>query len=282
MNTDFKFLTVVRDGRVATVTIDNPPVNVITTALLAELDDLSVMLKQDSDLTVVVMRSADPDFFLSHFDVSAILERSTAGIAQRDAQIKPMHSLCERFRTMNKIVIGQIEGRIGGGGSELAANFDMRFGVRGKTCINQMEVPLGIMPGGTGTQRLPRLVGHGRAMELILSGDDMDAETAERWGYLNGFSHPKRSRLMSLIWRAALLLFHLPRCGLLRRVSTIRRNLGLRGCWKRLIYSRVCCALRLRGTICNAFWKLVDKPAREKTGLTNFARLSVYLIPVDC
>ncbi len=191
MVTDFKFLTVARDGRVATVTIDNPPVNVITTALLAELDALSVMLKQDSDLTVVVMRSADPDFFLAHFDVGAILERSTAGIAQRDAQIKPMHSLCERFRTMNKIVIGQIEGRIGGGGSELAANFDMRFGVRGKTCINQMEVPLGIMPGGTGTQRLPRLIGHGRAMELILSGDDIDAETAERWGYLNRIFAPE-------------------------------------------------------------------------------------------
>ena len=190
MTTDFKLLTVARAGRVATVTIDNPPVNVITMALLAELEALSVMLKRDPDLTVVVMRSADPDFFLAHFDVAAILERPTAGTAQRDAQIKPFHSLCERFRTMNKVVIGQIEGRIGGGGSELAANFDMRFGVRGKTRVNQMEVPLGIMPGGTGTQRLPRLIGHGRAMELILSGDDMDAETAERWGYLNRIFAP--------------------------------------------------------------------------------------------
>ena len=190
MTTDFKLLTVARAGRVATVTIDNPPVNVITMALLAELEALSVMLKRDPDLTVVVMRSADPDFFLAHFDVGAILERPTAGTAQRDAQIKPFHSLCERFRTMNKVVIGQIEGRVGGGGSELAANFDMRFGVRGKTRVNQMEVPLGIMPGGTGTQRLPRLIGHGRAMELILSGDDMDAETAERWGYLNRIFAP--------------------------------------------------------------------------------------------
>ena len=190
MTTDFKLLTVARAGRVATVTIDNPPVNVITMALLAELEALSVMLKRDPDLTVVVMRSADPDFFLAHFDVAAILERPTAGTAQRDAQIKPFHSLCERFRTMNKVVIGQIEGRIGGGGSELAANFDMRFGVRGKTRVNQMEVPLGIMPGGTGTQRLPRLIGHGRAMELILSGDDMDAEPAERWGYLNRIFAP--------------------------------------------------------------------------------------------
>ena len=190
MTTDFKLLTVARAGRVATVTIDNPPVNVITMALLAELEAVSVMLKRDPDLTVVVMRSADPDFFLAHFDVAAILERPTAGTAQRDAQIKPFHSLCERFRTMNKVLIGQIEGRIGGGGSELAANFDMRFGVRGKTRVNQMEVPLGIMPGGTGTQRLPRLIGHGRAMELILSGDDMDAETAERWGYLNRIFAP--------------------------------------------------------------------------------------------
>lgn len=190
MTTDFKLLTVARAGRVVTVTIDNPPVNVITMALLAELEALSVMLKRDPDLTVVVMRSADPDFFLAHFDVAAILERPTAGTAQRDAQIKPFHSLCERFRTMNKVVIGQIEGRVGGGGSELAANFDMRFGVRGKTRVNQMEVPLGIMPGGTGTQRLPRLIGHGRAMELILSGDDMDAETAERWGYLNRIFAP--------------------------------------------------------------------------------------------
>ncbi len=190
MTTDFKLLTVARAGRVARVTIDNPPVNIITMALLAELEALSVMLKRDPDLTVVVMRSADPDFFLAHFDVAAILERPTAGTAQRDAQIKPFHSLCERFRTMNKVVIGQIEGRIGGGGSELAANFDMRFGVRDKTRVNQMEVPLGIMPGGTGTQRLPRLIGHGRAMELILSGDDMDAETAERWGYLNRIFAP--------------------------------------------------------------------------------------------
>lgn len=181
----FKLLTVERQGRVATVTFDNPPVNVITMALFAELDALSSELKADPDLTVIVMKSADPDFFLAHFDVAAILERPIGFEPQRDAQLKPFHALCERFRTMNKVVIAQIEGRVGGGGSELAASFDMRYGVRGKTKVNQMEVPLGIIPGGTGTQRLPRLIGRGRAMELILSGEDMDAETAERWGYLN-------------------------------------------------------------------------------------------------
>ncbi|MFY0611181.1 MAG: enoyl-CoA hydratase/isomerase family protein [Hyphomicrobiaceae bacterium] len=182
---EFELLNVEIDGRIATVTIDNPPVNVITMTLLAELEALSIALRSDPDLLVVVMRSADPDFFLAHFDVSAILERPTGGVPQRDAQLKPFHALCERFRTMNKVIIAQIEGRVGGGGSELSAAFDMRFGVRGKTRVNQMEVPLGIIPGGTGTQRLPRLIGRGRAMELIRSGDDMDAETAERWGYLN-------------------------------------------------------------------------------------------------
>ncbi len=185
MSYDFKLVKVSVDGRVADVTISNPPVNVITMDLFAELTKLSAALKADPELTVVVVKSADPDFFLAHFDVTAILERPTDFEPQRDAQLKPFHALCERFRRMNKIIIGQIEGRVGGGGAELAASFDMRFGVRGKTRINQMEVPLGILPGGTGTQRLPRMIGRGRALELILGGDDLDAETAERWGWLN-------------------------------------------------------------------------------------------------
>ena len=182
---DYTRLAVTQTGRVVSVTISNPPVNVITLELLAELEALSQELKADPQPLVVVFKSADPDFFLAHFDVAAILERPTDTPARRDTQIKPFHAMCERYRTMDKI-----EGRVGGGGSELAASFDMRFGVRGKTKINQMEVPLGILPGGTGTQRLPRLIGHGRAMELILSGDDLDAETAERWGYLNRIYAP--------------------------------------------------------------------------------------------
>ena len=185
MSYDFKLVKISVDGRVANVTISNPPVNVITMDLFAELTKLSAALKADPDLTVVVVRSANPDFFLAHFDVAAILERPISFEPQKDAQLKPFHALCERFRRMNKIIIAQIEGRIGGGGAELAAAFDMRFGVRGKTRINQMEVPLGILPGGSGTQRLPRLIGRGRALELILGGDDLDAETAERWGWLN-------------------------------------------------------------------------------------------------
>jgi enoyl-CoA hydratase/carnithine racemase len=182
---DYQRLRVVKEGRLATVTISNPPINIITLELYAELSALSIELKNDPDLTVVVLKSADPDFFLAHFDVSAILRFPTDTEPQRDAELNLYHQMCERFRTMDKVTIAQIEGRVGGGGSELAASLDMRFGVRGKTVVNQMEVPLGILPGGTGTQRLPRLVGRGRALEIILAGDDLDAETAEAWGYLN-------------------------------------------------------------------------------------------------
>jgi enoyl-CoA hydratase/carnithine racemase len=182
---DYELLKVDVEGRLATVTVANPPINLITLPLYFELMALSQELAADPDLTVVVMKSADADFFLAHFDVEAILSFPTDGPAVRSPQLNDYHQMCERFRTMNKVTIAQIEGRVGGGGSELAASFDMRFGVRGRTKINQMEVPLGILPGGSGTQRLPRLVGRGRALEIILGGDDLDADTAERWGYLN-------------------------------------------------------------------------------------------------
>ena len=185
MKTDFNLLTVEIASRVATVTIDNPPINIITLALYAELTQLVEELQRDPDLSVVVFKSANPDFFLAHFDVEAILQFPTEGDAERSSEPNPFHLMCERLRTMNKVTIAQIEGRVGGGGSELVASMDMRFGVIGQTIVNQMEVPLGILPGGSGTQRLPRLVGRGRAMEIVLGGEDLDAETAERWGYLN-------------------------------------------------------------------------------------------------
>lgn len=173
------------DGRLAIVTISNPPINIITAELAGELYALTVELKADPDLTVVVFKSADPDFFLAHYDVANILTFPTDSSPEKDNELNTFHVMCERVKAMDKVTIAQIEGRVGGGGSEFSASMDMRFGVIGKTKVNQMEVPLGILPGGTGTQRLPRLMGRGRAMEVILGGEDLDAETAERWGYLN-------------------------------------------------------------------------------------------------
>lgn len=187
---DYELLDVAIDGRIATVTVNNPPINVITLPLWLELAALSRELKADPALTVVVMKSADPDFFIAHFDVEAILDFPADIPAQYDEELNEFHGMCERFRTMDKVTIAQMEGRAGGGGNELASSFDMRFGVRGKTILCQMEVPLGILPGGCGTQQLPRLIGRNRAMEVILAGDDLDAETAERWGYLNRIFEP--------------------------------------------------------------------------------------------
>jgi enoyl-CoA hydratase/carnithine racemase len=182
----YQRLRIARDGRIVTATVDNPPINLVTLDLFGELAKLSQEVADDEDATVFVLKSANPDFFLAHFDVAAILSFPIDRPAER---AKPgantYHAMCERFRTMDKATIAQIEGRVGGGGSELSMSFDMRFGVIGKTIVNQMEVPLGILPGGTGTQRMPRLIGRHRALEVILGGIDLDAETAERWGYLN-------------------------------------------------------------------------------------------------
>ena len=183
---DYKLIRVDRDGPIVTATVDNPPINLITLELYGELARLAEEVAADPDPLVFILKSADPDFFLAHFDVSAILSFPVDKPATREiGDTNPYHVMCERFRTMNKVTIAQIEGRVGGGGSEISMSFDMRFGVIGKTIINQMEAPLGILPGGTGTQRMPRLIGRHRAIEVILGAIDLDAETAERWGYLN-------------------------------------------------------------------------------------------------
>ena len=181
---DYQLLGIELQDGVATATVDAPPINLMTLALFGELARFGQQVGDDDDVRVVVLASAHPEFFIAHFDVAAILEFPIDSEAERSPR-NPFHQMCERFRTMPKVTIAQIEGRVGGGGCELIQAFDMRFGVLGATKINQMEVPLGILPGGGGTQRLPRLVGRGRALEIILGGEDLDAQTAERWGLLN-------------------------------------------------------------------------------------------------
>jgi enoyl-CoA hydratase/carnithine racemase len=188
----YQLIHIAREARMVTATVDNPPINLITLALFGELARLAEELAADPEVLVFVLKSADPDFFLAHFDVGAILAfptDSAPALAPWDQNA--YHVMCERFRTMDKVTIAQIEGRVGGGGSEIAMSFDMRFGVKGRAIVNQMEVPLGILPGGTGTQRMPRLIGRHRALEVILAGIDLDAETAERWGYLNRALEPE-------------------------------------------------------------------------------------------
>lgn len=181
---DYELLHIEVDGGVATAVIDAPPINLMTLPLFGEITRFGIEVGGDESVRVVVMKSANPDFFIAHFDVTAILDFPIDEEAKRTPD-NPFHQMCELFRTMPKATIAQVEGRVGGGGCELIQAFDMRFGVVGQTILSQMEVPLGILPGGGGTQRLPRLIGRGRALEMILAGDDLDAVTAERWGLLN-------------------------------------------------------------------------------------------------
>ena len=182
---DYETLGIEYDKGVLTATINNPPMNVMTPPLYMDLVGFTSEVEQDESVKVVVFQSADADFFIAHFDVEAILEFPIDTPAEKSLEFSDFHLMCERVRTMPKATIVKMAGRAGGGGNEFASSCDMRFGLKGKTVINQMEVALGILPGGTGTQRLPRLVGRGRAMEICLGSDDIDAETAAQWGYLN-------------------------------------------------------------------------------------------------
>ena len=182
---DYPHLSVSLTDGVAVVVIDNPPINLMTSALFRSLAKVSVELSEDDAVRVVVLRSANPDFFISHFDVEAILDFPVDGEAVEETELGGFDRMCEMYRTMNKVTIAELRGRVGGGGAELASACDMRFGDAETFQWNQMEVPLGILPGAGGTQRIPRIIGLGRAMEVVLGAEDIDGITAERWGFLN-------------------------------------------------------------------------------------------------
>jgi enoyl-CoA hydratase/carnithine racemase len=250
MTTTYELLTVRHEGAIRRITIDAPPVNLMTGQLFAELLATSAELAEDDGALVAVIESADPDVFIAHFDVELILQFPRDGSVDDIAlpmEHNAFHVMCERFRTMPVVTIAKIAGRVGGGGAELAAAMDMRFGTLDTTVLCQMEVPLGIIPGGGGTQRIPQLVGRGRAMEIVLGGDDVDAATLERWGWLNralpadeldGFVERLASRIASFppdavrLAKAAVLdAAPDPTAGLLAEQQRFQQSLRTPGAW---------------------------------------------------
>lgn len=181
---DFAALTVRLDRGVARVTLDHPPINLLDLQLIAELDQVGRALEQDPEVRVVVLDSADPEFFSAHADVTLIGALPTDDTSLH-TELEAFHAMVDRFRTMPKATIAMIAGICRGGGSELVLSCDMRFAALGRAVFAQPEVSVGIIPGGGGSQRLPVLVGRGRALEVILGCGDIDAATAERWGYVN-------------------------------------------------------------------------------------------------
>lgn len=182
--TTYPGLQVECDRGVAWLTIDHPPINLLDEELISSIEAVAAALRDDDSVRVVVLSSADPDFFIAHVDASRI-QGEPAGRPVRTSGLGRFHRMTEQFRTMPKATIGVLEGRARGGGSELLAALDMRFGARETAVIAQPEVATGIIPGGGGSARLPRLLGRGRALEIILGCDDLDAELAERYGFLN-------------------------------------------------------------------------------------------------
>jgi enoyl-CoA hydratase/carnithine racemase len=187
-------LDVTMDGAVATVTIDNGPINLFDAVLFPAMARAVADLAADDSVRAVVLQSANREFFVAHFDVELILSIPVDGGTPAADSLNSFHQMCETLRTMPKATIAVIEGRVGGGGSELALSCDMRFAASGRAVFNQPEVALGILPGGSGTARLPRLIGRSRALEAILGCEDIDADTAAAWGWVNRSLPPDEVR----------------------------------------------------------------------------------------
>ncbi len=181
---EYRTLAISREKGVATVTLDHPPMNLLDLALMTDLERLGRELEADTETRAVVFQSANADYFIAHADVS-LIQRLPTEVPPKSEELSIFHQIVERFRTLPCATIGAIEGRARGGGSEFLLSLDLRFGAVGRCVLSQPEVALGILPGGSGTQRLPRLIGRGRALEVILGCEDFDAERAERYGWIN-------------------------------------------------------------------------------------------------
>ncbi|MFG2366241.1 enoyl-CoA hydratase/isomerase family protein [Streptomyces mirabilis] len=167
----------------AFVTLDYPPINLLDEFLSPEFDRLGRELEADESVRVVVLQSAIPEFFIAHSGLGRV--GATPSAVSHTPSFRLTQMIGERFRNMPKVSIAKIEGRARGGGSEIALAMDMRFAALGKAIFGQPEVAMGLVPGGGSTQRLPLLMGRGRALEVLLGCDDIPADLAERYGYIN-------------------------------------------------------------------------------------------------
>ena len=166
------------------VTFDRPPLNIFGPTTIPQLNAIVTALESDNDAKVVVFDSAIDGFFLTHYDFLARPEES-AGLLPGATGLSPIPDMLARLSRAPVVSIASIRGRATGVGSELALACDMRFASREKAILSQFEVGAGLVPGGGPMARLPRLIGRGRALEVLLGADDIPGELAERYGYVN-------------------------------------------------------------------------------------------------
>ena len=165
------------------VVFDNPPLNIVGARMFEDLQDLLARMDASPSLRVVVFESANPEFYLAHFALTA----ESLGLL-KTAGPSGLPILMDAFVRLTRspiVSIAKIRGRARGVGSEFVLACDMRFASRENAVLAQVEVGAGVHPGGGGTERLPPLVGRGRALEIILGANDFDGATAERYGYVN-------------------------------------------------------------------------------------------------
>jgi enoyl-CoA hydratase/carnithine racemase len=166
------------------VTFDHPPINAITATTVAEFAELVGLIEEDHDLNVVVFDSANPDFYLSEYDAEDDPGR-TATVPRGRSGIDAWLDLLVRLSRVPVVSIASIRGRARGAGSEFVLACDLRFASRENTLLGPVEVGARVVPGGRAMARLSRLVGRGRALEILVVADDLDTPRAERYGYVN-------------------------------------------------------------------------------------------------
>ena len=166
------------------VTFDIPPLNIFGPETIPQLNEIVTALETDEQVKVVVFDSAVEGFFLTHYDFLAKIEDSTS-LPPGPTGLQPLPDMLVRVSRAPVVSIAAIRGRATGVGSELALASDMRFASREKAILSQWEVGAGLVPGGGPMARLPRLIGRGRALEVLLGADDISGELAELYGYVN-------------------------------------------------------------------------------------------------
>src|SRR3989442_8455250 len=166
------------------VTFNHPPLNIFGPDTIPQLNAIITALETDEHVKVVVFDSAVEGFFLTHYDFLAKLEDTTS-LPPGPTGLQPLPDMLVRLSRAPVASIASIRGRATGVGSELALACDMRFASREKAILSQWEVGAGIVPGGGPMARLPRLMGRGRALEMLLGADDIPGDLAERYGYVN-------------------------------------------------------------------------------------------------
>jgi enoyl-CoA hydratase/carnithine racemase len=166
------------------VTFDLPPLNIFGPANIPQLEEVVSLIETDERVKVVVFDSAIDGFFLIHYDFLAKPEESAKFPLGRTG-LQALPDMLVRISRAPVVSIALIRGRATGVGSELALACDMRFASREKALLSQWEVGAGLVPGGGPMARLPRLIGRGRALEVLLGADDIGGELAERYGYVN-------------------------------------------------------------------------------------------------